>query len=300
VNLSVVVPTLNARDRLVACLDALAEHAPEAEVIVVNGPSADGTTGMVQEREDIAVLVELADRGVTAARNAGIDRARGDAIAFVGHRNVIAPGWREATVESLADADVVTGPTRPGLDADQERETPESEQIGGRNVSYFNPGNTAFQATVLDELDGFDEYLDVGGCRDLAHRLAGNGCTLRWNERMRATRAVGADGGERTVEWGQRYRSLAYSLVKNYSLRPAILWRLIRRAGADARDQFREVLRGECQPSTWLGNGRAVIRNLFGGAGAGLLARRRDRTNRQNPYGRSARANRAITVYDWR
>jgi len=300
VNLSVVVPTLNARDRLAACLDAIAEHAPAAEVIVVNGPSADGTTGMVQERDDIAVLVELADREVTAARNAGIDRARGDAIAFVGHRNVIAPGWREATVESLADADAVTGPTRPGLDADQSRETPEREQVGGRDVSYFNPGNTAFRTTVLDELDGFDEYLDVGGCRDLAHRLAGNDLTVCWNERMRATRAVGADGGERTVEWGKRYRALAYSLVKNYSLRPSVLWRLLRRAGADAAEQFRDVLRGDGQPSAWLGNGRAVVRSLFGGVGAGLLARRRDRTDRHNPYGRSARANRAVTVYDWR
>jgi hypothetical protein len=300
VNLSVVVPTLNARDRLAACLDALAEHAPETEVVVVNGPSADGTTGMVRERDDIAVLVELADREVTVARNAGIDRARGDAIAFVGHRNVIAPGWRDATVDSLADADAVTGPTRPGLHADQGRETPERDQVGGRDVPYFNPGNTAFRTDVLDEVDGFDEYLEVGSCRDLAHRLAGNEFTLCWNERMRATRAVGADGGERTVEWGQRSRSLAYSLVKNYGVRPSVLWRLFRRAGADAVEQFRDVLRGDRRLSTWFGDGRAVVRSLFGGVGAGLLARRRDRTDRYNPYGRSARANRAITVYDWR
>ena len=51
--LSVVVPTLNARRRLVACLDALAAVAPESEVVVVNGPSADGTTGIVREREDV-------------------------------------------------------------------------------------------------------------------------------------------------------------------------------------------------------------------------------------------------------
>ena len=51
--LSVVVPTLNARDRLAATLDGLASHAPDAEVVVVNGPSADGTTGMVRDRADV-------------------------------------------------------------------------------------------------------------------------------------------------------------------------------------------------------------------------------------------------------
>lgn len=74
-DLSVVVPTLNGRDRLAACLDALAAHAPEAEVIVANGPSADGTTGMVRDRDDVDVLVEISDRTVNVARNAGIEVA---------------------------------------------------------------------------------------------------------------------------------------------------------------------------------------------------------------------------------
>ncbi|PSP40440.1 glycosyl transferase family 2, partial [Halobacteriales archaeon QH_10_70_21] len=43
--LSVVVPTLNDRDRLESCLDALSADAPD-EGIVVNGPSTDGTSGM--------------------------------------------------------------------------------------------------------------------------------------------------------------------------------------------------------------------------------------------------------------
>ena len=69
--LSVVVPTLNARRRLVACLDALAAAAPGSEVVVVNGPSADSTTGTVRERDDVDVLVEVADRNVNVMRKAG-------------------------------------------------------------------------------------------------------------------------------------------------------------------------------------------------------------------------------------
>ena len=42
--LSVVVPTLDNREQLARTLDGLADHVPEAEVVVVNGPSTDGTT----------------------------------------------------------------------------------------------------------------------------------------------------------------------------------------------------------------------------------------------------------------
>ena len=48
--LSVVVPTLNGREELARCLDGLAERVPDAEKIVVNGPSADGTTWTCSSR----------------------------------------------------------------------------------------------------------------------------------------------------------------------------------------------------------------------------------------------------------
>ena len=74
---SVVIPTLNGRDHLATSLDALAAHAPACEVIVVNGPSADGTTGMVQNRDDVAVLLEISERTPGVALNAGINMATG-------------------------------------------------------------------------------------------------------------------------------------------------------------------------------------------------------------------------------
>ena len=105
-NLSVVVPTLNGRGRLAACLDALAAAAPDAEVIVVNGPSADGTTGMVRERGDVDVLVEISDRTVGVARNAGLAVATGEAVAFVDYDNRVESGWREAVAAGLDELGV--------------------------------------------------------------------------------------------------------------------------------------------------------------------------------------------------
>jgi glycosyltransferase involved in cell wall biosynthesis len=296
--LSVVVPTLNAREDLGACLDALAANAPGAEVIVVNGPSADGTTGMVQERGDVDVLVELADRGINAARNAGIEQARGDAIGFVHPFRSIEPTWSDAVTAGLDAADVVTGPTHTQLTAGVGTETVETRSIAGRQITYVNAGNVVFDRESLDELDGFDETLEVGGGRDIAHRLAGLEYAVAWRDDMAVRESVGADGGG--PEWGQKYHSLAYRLLKNYGLRPTIVRRLLAHAVGDAASEFRSVLDGESKPSRWVGTGRTVTGSLAAGISAGYEARRLDRSPRRNPRGRSSRTDRAVDVYDWR
>lgn len=299
-DISVVVPTLNARDELAGSLDAITDFVPDREVIVVNGPSADGTTGMVRERDDVDVLVEMADRTINAARNAGVNHASCDIVALVNHTLSVTELWYEALADRLADNDVVTGPTHTQLTAGIETETVESRRIKGRSVTYFNGGNVAFRRGPLDELDGFDEYLEIGGARDMAHRLAGRGYDVVWDDRMAVRRDVGADGGERETDRGWKYRSLAYRLIKNYGVRPTVARRLLGHAGSDAFTQLRAVVRGDTRPSRWLGAGRDVLWNLFGGSKDGVVARRLDRTPRRNPHGRSASTNRPVTVYDWR
>jgi glycosyltransferase involved in cell wall biosynthesis len=331
--LSVVVPTLNGRRQLAACLDALAAVAPESEVVVVNGPSADGTTGMVRDREDVDVLVEVADRNLNVARNAGIEHATGERIALVGHSVTVESGWRAGLADGFAmndrvrarahvhaegypaldDAEqvgAVTGPThRAGKES-----TPESRTIARRDVTYFDGTNVAFTRETVESLDGFDEYLQTGGARDFAHRLAAREYTVAWREGMavqdgdktgltadRTTPIPQAlsDGGRTERDWHWKYRALAYRLVKNYGLRPTTVRRMVSHATSDALSGLVGVIRGEGTPSSWFANGRDVCFGTIRGDAAGLLARWRDR-GRRNPQGISSRSDRAVAVYDWR
>jgi len=303
-DLSVVVPTLNGRDRLTASLDSLAARAPDAEVVVVNGPSADGTTGMVRERADVDVLVEVADRCINVARNAGIVAASGDAIALLGFDLRITEGWVDAVRDGLASASAVTGPASRGGDADAE---PERRQIAGRDVTYFDGDNVAFRAATLQgTLDGFDEYLRTGGARDAAHRLAGVGNEVAWRDGMGTTGEDDDGGGgpgphgpdEQDRNW--KYRSLSYRLTKNYGPRPTVARRTLSHAFGDAAAAARAVLSGEGSPSAWFGNGRDVIAGIARGSADGLVARARDRSDTRNPYGLSIERERAVATYDRR
>jgi glycosyltransferase involved in cell wall biosynthesis len=298
--LSVVVPTLNGRDQLATSLDSLAEHAPDAEVIVVNGPSADGTTGMVRDRDDVDVLIEISDRTLNVARNAGIETASGDVVAFLGHDLAIEETWRESVETGLAESDAVTGPTHRTLRAGMTTEEAEHRDIAGRHVTYFNGSNVAVRRDALDDIDGFDEYLETGGARDAAHRLAGAEYTVGWNAGMSVRCEYEADGGVTQRDWGWKYRALTYRLVKNYGLRPTVAFRTLSHAGSDAVATAKDVLHGDAVPSSWFGNGRDVVVGIATGGSDGLVARARDRSSARNPHGVSKRGDRAVTRYDWR
>jgi glycosyltransferase involved in cell wall biosynthesis len=308
-DVSVVIPTLNSRERLAACLDALAGEDP-TETIVVNGPSADGTSGMCRERDEVDVLVELDDRNVNVARNAGLDRSTADVVAFLNHELAVEGGWLDAIRDGLAavNTDVVTGPTHRQLRAGWTTEEEERREIAGRTVTYVNPGNVAFTRESLAAVDGFDEYLTVGGARDVAHRLAANDFEVTWLPGMGVSRetetegvkpSVVADGGDGR-DWGWRYRSLAYRLVKNYGVRPTVAYRLAKHAGSDTVGSLRNVSSGETAVSRWAGNGRDVVRGMLQGVKDGALARVRDRTRRRNTNGWSTRSDRAVAVHDRR
>ena len=298
--LSVVVPTLNGREQLAASLDSLAEHAPDAEVVVVNGPSADGTTGMVRERDDVDVLVELSDRTLNVARNAGIEAASGDVLAFLSHDHSVESTWRAALERGLDGADAVTGPTHQTVPAGMTTEEPEVTNLYGREVRYFDGGNVAFRADALDALDGFDEYLETGGSRDVAHRLAGMERSVAWDREMCVRREFEADGGVREQDWNWKYRSLAYRLVKNYGFRPGVARRTLSHAVSETASNAVSAVRGDTEPTAWVRATRDVVVGATLGCKDGLVSRARDRTGARNPHGRSKSPDRAVTAYDWR
>lgn len=84
--LSVIVPVHNAERYLPACLESLvAQTRPIDEILCVDDGSTDASAAIVERyaRGHPAIrLLRGARGGAAAARNAGLERARGDWIAF--------------------------------------------------------------------------------------------------------------------------------------------------------------------------------------------------------------------------
>ena len=83
---SVVIPVFNRRDVVTrAVASAVAQKGIEGEVLVVDDGSTDGSSEVVRrEFGNVVRILALPDNGgVSAARNRGIDEARGEWIAFL-------------------------------------------------------------------------------------------------------------------------------------------------------------------------------------------------------------------------
>ncbi len=110
--LSVIVPALNEEAELGNTLAALGAN-PDVEVIVVDGGSSDGTVSLAETH---GVTVMCAAAGRALQMNAGAEAARGEFLAFL-HADTRAPqGYVDEIRRILAEADVVAGAFRLGID----------------------------------------------------------------------------------------------------------------------------------------------------------------------------------------
>jgi glycosyltransferase involved in cell wall biosynthesis len=176
--ISVVLPVRDGLPWLEGQLDALAAQLCEMpwEVVVADNGSRDGSMATAQSRADrdtrMRVLDASARRGPAAARNAGVRAARGELLAFCDADDVVQPGWLQACVAALADADVVAGifdmATLNG------RPLGATVPAATSQLGFLPAGlaaNLAVRRQAFEAVGGFCEDLLVGEDIDLSWRL---------------------------------------------------------------------------------------------------------------------------------
>jgi glycosyltransferase involved in cell wall biosynthesis len=184
---SVIVPARNAAGSLPALLEALEpqRHHDAVEVLVVDDHSTDGTARVA--RAGGAQVVRPTERGVYAARNAGIAAARGRVLALTDADCVPSEEWVERGLARLGNGrprvlagriDVPLGP-RPRLAAmldvthyyDQARYAQEGHAAGG---------NLWISREVIEAVGPFDDGLLSGGDTEFGRRATEAGYPIEY------------------------------------------------------------------------------------------------------------------------
>ena len=99
---SVIVPAFNVQAYIVEAIEsALSQTYPEVEIIVVNDGSTDETARALAPLRGKIKYVEQTNRGVAAARNRGLQEARGEFIALLDGDDVMFPGRLERVIGLL-------------------------------------------------------------------------------------------------------------------------------------------------------------------------------------------------------
>ena len=102
---TVIIPTHNRRALLARTLHSvLAQRDVDLEVVVVDDGSSDGTATAVAGLADdrVSVVRHPQPRGVSAARNTGIEKASSPWLAFVDDDDLWAPGKLRSQLDAIA------------------------------------------------------------------------------------------------------------------------------------------------------------------------------------------------------
>jgi glycosyltransferase involved in cell wall biosynthesis len=179
---SVIVPAYNAGAEIAACIEAvLAQECPgRFEMVVADNGSTDRTRDVVAGYP-VRLVSETTAMGSYAARNRGIEAARGAVLAFTDADCVPRPGWLAAGLAALEreGAGVVGGDVVAAPSASESerylatRGTPSPRQPLAHPFRPFVPtANAFFRRAVFDRAGRFNATLISGGDADMCWRAA--------------------------------------------------------------------------------------------------------------------------------
>ena len=155
--LSIIVPVYNAEEYLDRCLISILEQDfVSYEVILVDDGSTDSSP-MICDRYSATDprfrTIHKENGGVSSARNAGLDLAKGEYVMFVDSDDALLPDALDALFEGLAGEDIAVGGYTVYLEG-----TPGREVFPRRNCSYRGEDMNAF---YIDNIRKNCEMLDA-------------------------------------------------------------------------------------------------------------------------------------------
>lgn len=188
--ISVVVCTYNGQATLRDCLDGLLKlDYPDYEVIVVNDGSTDATGAIAAEYPFRVISTE--NRGLSAARNTGLQAATGEIVAYTDDDARPDPDWLTQLALTFLSTDHagVGGPNIPppgdGPVAECVANAPGGPihvLISDREAEHIPGCNMAFRKRCLEAIGGFDvQFRTAGDDVDVCWRLQDQGWTLGFN-----------------------------------------------------------------------------------------------------------------------
>lgn len=105
--ISVIVPVYNGRSYLESCIASIeGQTYSPVEILLIDDGSTDGTDRICKalaERNPAIRLFRLADEGVSAARNRGLQEAKGEYVSFVDADDRILPHTLETLYQVMED-----------------------------------------------------------------------------------------------------------------------------------------------------------------------------------------------------
>lgn len=228
-SVSVVICTYNRRDYLERAIDYIRfQTSSDFEVIIVDGPSDDGTKDFLNGISDDVRVFHNPERNLSISRNIGIEAASGDIVAFIDDDAIPFDDWIENILDEYnRQSTLVAGIGGPVFYAGTLKYQCEDIAFNDEAVTHVNVSpekvngdtwyrsllgtNSTFPRSKLLEIGGFDEeydyFLDE---TDLCLRLQRGGGIILYSKKINLRHEFAESANRRG-----KYRYNWFSICKN-------------------------------------------------------------------------------------
>lgn len=180
--LSVIIPCRNGTNYLAEAVASVQEQALDIplEIIVVDDGSTDATAELARSLG--CTVVSIPHSGLSAARNTGLAKARGDCILFLDHDDLLRPGSLHTLLAALneaEDADMVLARAQDFVSPELCEE--EKRKVVVRPEPYHGlmSGAMLFRRPVFERVKGFDEARATAQTLDFLQQAQQAGVGMR-------------------------------------------------------------------------------------------------------------------------
>ncbi len=192
-NVSIIIPALNACRTLPACLQACQSQilppGVELEIILVDDGSIDGTPELAKDA-NVQLIQHNDQRGAAAARNSGLAVAQGEIILFTDADCLPQPNWVAEMIRPFQDHTVhgckgIYATTQPELLARFVQIEYEDKYDLLRTqpvIDFIDTYSAGYRTEVLKAAGGFDEAIHYVEDQELSFRLAAAGHKMVFQE----------------------------------------------------------------------------------------------------------------------
>ncbi|MBI5376217.1 MAG: glycosyltransferase [Candidatus Schekmanbacteria bacterium] len=190
--ISIIIPAYNAEKTIGECLKALLDQTygrESYEVIVVDDGSTDKTAGIAESLG--AKVIRQKNAGPAAARNRGVDEAKGDIILFTDSDCVPAKDWIAQMTAPFEDSE--TGAVKGAYRTEQRSLVARFAQVEfeerfemlkkADSIDMVDTYSAGYRKEIFLKAGGFDRSFPVANNEDteLSYKLSGLGVKMVFN-----------------------------------------------------------------------------------------------------------------------
>jgi O-antigen biosynthesis protein len=235
-SVSVVVCTYNGSATLRECLKGIEElDYPDYETIVIDDGSTDASAAIAEEYD--VRLIRTENRGLSVARNTGLEAASGEIVAYLDDDTRPDRHWLRYLAAALTGTSHAgvggpnVAPPTPDLVSECVDLTPGGPihvLLSDREAEHIPGCNMAFRRAALVEIGGFDPQFHIAGDDvDICWRLRDAGWTLGfspgamvWHRRRSSIRAF----LQQQRQYGRAEALLERKWPERYNMAGHVAW----------------------------------------------------------------------------